>query len=321
MKIEIKTLLWGMLVLPLLGIGQNNVGIGTNFPSRRLHVISSSALPMRVESLSTTDSEIEFATSEGNVGYVGSYLTSIELMAAGSKRLVLGTSLAPRIIITPSGNVGIGTSVPATLLHTNGSVSITGNNFLEFGQGIGGKEVNAGKVGYALFTPNTLDIVGAGNGFNRRIRLWAEELTEMTGSASVNGSLTVGGPLSFAGANPAAFVLNVSLGSNTYTETYVLTSVEADAKLVRINHPASNFNPNAIILCTGRGRSPFVSVEYRSADGYWYLTVAGRYKVSSPMGIRWNLCTGGCDNDSRRLLTGSSESFYFDSYNLLIIKQ
>src|SRR5256885_7416977 len=44
---------------------------------------------------------------------------------------------------------------------------------------ISGKEGNAGKIGYQTFTPDALDIVGAGTaGTNRKIKLWAEGRSE-----------------------------------------------------------------------------------------------------------------------------------------------
>ena len=84
-------------------------------------------------------------------------------------------------------NVGIGTNSPSAKLHVAGNQKIDSNYTLEFGAGIAGKEPNAGKIGYQVFTPGALDIVGAGlNGTNRRISFWSE------GGASFNGSLAVG---------------------------------------------------------------------------------------------------------------------------------
>ncbi len=86
--------------------------------------------------------------------------------------------------ISGNGFVGIGTwpAAPTATLHINGNQKIEGVNTLEFGSGIAGKDIHAGKIGYQTFTANTLDIVGAGALANfRRIKLWAE------GGAVVNG--------------------------------------------------------------------------------------------------------------------------------------
>ena len=58
---------------------------------------------------------------------------------------------------------------------------VSGANVIEFGQGVAGKDVNAGKIGYGAFTPGTLDIVGVGNSATRSIRLWAEGGLQLMG--------------------------------------------------------------------------------------------------------------------------------------------
>jgi cytoskeletal protein CcmA (bactofilin family) len=75
-----------------------------------------------------------------------------------------------------------------------GPIKIDVSNALEFGAGVNGKQVDAGKIGYQTFTTDALDIVGAGNaGTNRKIKFWAE------GGATFNGSLNVSGNLSVPG--------------------------------------------------------------------------------------------------------------------------
>jgi hypothetical protein len=92
-------------------------------------------------------------------------------------------SLKTAFVIQQNGFVGIGVRSPASLLHVNGEVGINGNNALELGADVAGKEPNAGKIGYQTFTPGALDIIGAGtNSANRRIRLWAEGGLELVGT-------------------------------------------------------------------------------------------------------------------------------------------
>ncbi|MBC8009127.1 MAG: tail fiber domain-containing protein [Burkholderiales bacterium] len=62
-----------------------------------------------------------------------------------------------------------------------GPVRLAGTNVLELGQGLA-KGQNNGNIGYGAFTPNTLDIVGAGStDLNRAIKMWANS-TEFTGN-------------------------------------------------------------------------------------------------------------------------------------------
>ncbi len=82
-------------------------------------------------------------------------------------------------------------------------LGISGQNMLEFGQGVVGKEPNAGKMGYKLFSTDSLDIVGAGNGLlpnlDRKVHLFAEGGVQIDGAVNAasyaGGSLSVSGPV------------------------------------------------------------------------------------------------------------------------------
>lgn len=95
-------------------------------------------------------------------------------------------------------NVGIGLPMPLDRLHVNGvtrttGINLVGNSAIETGFGIVGKEINAGKIGYGLFTPNTLDIVGGGSSnLDRKIRFWAEGGSIFEGRATFNGNIGIG---------------------------------------------------------------------------------------------------------------------------------
>jgi hypothetical protein len=92
-------------------------------------------------------------------------------------------------------NVGIGTPIPQDRLEVSGNIRTNGlrivsNGSIDLGFGIEGKESNAGRIGYGLFTANSVDIVGGGTSSDtRRIRVWAEGGTSFTGGASFLGNL------------------------------------------------------------------------------------------------------------------------------------
>jgi len=94
--------------------------------------------------------------------------------------------------------VGIGLNNPLDLLHVNGitrttGIKLVGSSDIETGFGLVGKEVNAGKIGYALFTANTLDVVGGGNAYlDRKIRFWGEAGCTFEGGATFNGNIGIG---------------------------------------------------------------------------------------------------------------------------------
>ena len=85
-------------------------------------------------------------------------------------------------------------NIVGTSLKVDGNGQITKNNVIEFGAGVAGKEVNAGKIAYGAFDGNSsLNIVGAGTtGSNRLVRVW-DNLT-------VNGDSTVGGNIKLGGS-------------------------------------------------------------------------------------------------------------------------
>jgi hypothetical protein len=89
-------------------------------------------------------------------------------------------------------NVGIGTTTPTARLHVAGNQKIDSTYTLELGAGIAGKELNAGKIGYQVFSPSALDIVGAGTqDNNRKITFWAEGGALFKGNLFTNGDLLI----------------------------------------------------------------------------------------------------------------------------------
>jgi hypothetical protein len=182
---KLTSIFSAMIVLTGTATAQN-VGIGTATPLNRLHVSSSSTLALRIENPIGLSSEINFANSTGTAAYIGLFNDDLELITLGSRYTYFGNINAHQMALSPTGFLGIGTLTPASRLHVNGQVSITGGNVLEFGQGIVAKEPSAGKIGYATFTANTLDVVGAGNSIGaRRIRFWNE------GGASFEGTISL----------------------------------------------------------------------------------------------------------------------------------
>ncbi|MCX6316619.1 MAG: hypothetical protein NTW29_04975 [Bacteroidetes bacterium] len=108
------------------------------------------------------------------------------------KKLQLLALLAMVTTGALSQNVGIGTANPTARLHVGGNLKIDSVYTLEFGAGISGKEINAGKIGYQVFSPTGLDIVGAGTAqTNRRITFWAEGGSVFKGDIVGNTDLAV----------------------------------------------------------------------------------------------------------------------------------
>src|SRR5258708_6654045 len=148
-----------------------NIGIGTVTPQKRLHVVANVA----------DHSALLENTNAGGLGLIVS--AAIDPLRVGG----LGQVNGQLLIVKGNGNVGVGTMAPQATLHVAGPMKIDGNNTLEFGAGVAGKEANAGRIGYQTFTANTLDVVGAGTAVtNRKIKLWAE------GGATIEGTVGIG---------------------------------------------------------------------------------------------------------------------------------
>jgi hypothetical protein len=122
-------------------------------------------------------------------------------------------------LITSAGNV----------VSVSGGLSVVGNNVFELGAGIAGKDVSAGKIGYSIFTPGALDIVGAGTlGSNRRVKIWGEGGTTFSGPVSATGfsgdGSTLSGVAKLGGGNTfsGGQVFNNNLGIGTTGLNYPL---------------------------------------------------------------------------------------------------
>lgn len=134
----------------------------------------------------------------------GAGAIGINLVGAPSAELEVGgtmksTGLAVGGAATVTGSLTVnGSSTvngPSTLngaSAVSGTLSVNGNNALQLGAGIAGRQTDAGKIGYALFTQNTLDIIGAGTSAgSRAVKIWGEGGTTFTGpvtATTFNGS-------------------------------------------------------------------------------------------------------------------------------------
>jgi uncharacterized coiled-coil protein SlyX len=152
-----------------------NVGIGTASPLTKLSVKTGTGF----YGITHTDGTVTTGTYIGNgKGWLGTQ---------SNHPLTFFTNNSnEQMTLITNGNLGIGTSTPTARLHIAGNIKMDGTNTMEFGAGIAGKEVSAGKIGYQTFTPDALDIVGAGTGANRKIKFWNE------GGAYFSGSVAVG---------------------------------------------------------------------------------------------------------------------------------
>ncbi|MCE2863246.1 MAG: tail fiber domain-containing protein [Opitutaceae bacterium] len=136
--------------------GTGNVGIGTSTPSAKLHVVGNARIEGSVygstalQSGGPVTTHTQGAYLEWNKDGTG-YTSLLNQKGSGAGGMSFGevdtaNTVTERMRIDSSGNVGIGTSTPGAKLHVAGGVKIDAANTIEFGAGVSGKGVDAGKI-------------------------------------------------------------------------------------------------------------------------------------------------------------------------------
>jgi hypothetical protein len=180
-----------------LTIGPNGVNIDNLDVAKSLTVRG----PMKIDGKNT----LEFGAGlpnkgeafNGRIGYEAATPGALDILGAGtaadgSDRKIKfqaqgGATLDGSLTVSKSLTVEGDATLQKSLTVT-GDVKIDGKRVLEFGAGVTGKQVDAGKICYQVYNTDALGIIGAGTAeTNRKIKFWAE------GGATLTGSLTVSG--------------------------------------------------------------------------------------------------------------------------------
>jgi hypothetical protein len=104
----------------------NNVGIGTTSPSDKLHVYQNAddnVVGKFEQAFSSRGDLLQFTNAHGTgyVGHAGDASGDFSILNASNTNTYFTTNGTERMRITSTGNVGIGTTAPETLLHINSS--------------------------------------------------------------------------------------------------------------------------------------------------------------------------------------------------------
>jgi len=211
-----------------------NVGIGTNSPSFNLDVLTTSINTFRTKNSLSTSANIINIHNNSNLGLnsivYGSAYAAGSLLSLGANgvalysnstsnfgvftstntSLLFGTASTERMRITSTGNVGIGTNIPDTLLHlsstTDTSILRLERNSVTItsGQSYGqvqweGQDASTGAAGVR----GSIDVISEGN-------LGETKMVLRTSGANFNANLD---RLTINSAGAATFSSSVTTGS------------------------------------------------------------------------------------------------------------
>jgi hypothetical protein len=170
-----------------------NLGIGTLSPNAQIQ-LGNTASNRKIVLYEGVNNDHQFyglGINTSMLRYQVDATTSNHIFFAGAS----ASSSNEIMRIQGNGNVGIGTPSPTDRLDVNGNIAMRGLGIFEFGKGVVGKEVNAGRVGYNAFGQEGLTFVGGGTTTtNRKVFFFAEGGASFSGNINALTTISVGTP-------------------------------------------------------------------------------------------------------------------------------
>lgn len=176
---------------PFVVTADGNVGIGTSSPNVKLDVIGTST---GVQVTGTTGNADFYLKTSGSVGtYSGLYFSSTSAFGIGAvvydygaNNLILRTNSTDRVFINSSGNVGIGTSAPATTLDV-------ATGFIQLSSGSAARSKIYADASVSYFTAEGARALSLDTNGQARLRI------ADNGFSTISGSFGRGAPVTKTG--------------------------------------------------------------------------------------------------------------------------
>ena len=163
-----------------------NVGVNTLAPTEPLEVNGNAKVTgALIFGDGSSMSSADLGGTASSLLNPSTALVTADSDADGSGQIEFKTGTSTDLVIQNDGNVfipnrlGIGTSTPGSNLSIEGIGSA-----IELGAGVPDKQGDAGKIMFRTHS-DALDITGAGSNQERRLKLWAEQGTHITGNLRV----------------------------------------------------------------------------------------------------------------------------------------
>ena len=247
----------------ILNSGGGNVGIGTSSPSTKGHFYSATSMDqLTVDGIGAIETGINFAsggTTYGQIYFnnVSPYDMSV-LQQYSTGSLIFGTNDTERMRIDSSGNVGIGTTSPVSVLEVYGGSS-------------GVNEVDRYVRFKASNGEKRFDFYMGGTGNASRLSMFdSDGTTEGVRLSPAGNSYFNGGNVGIGTTSPDG-KLTVSNGGAAGLEFF--------PEYTTNNNLINNYN---------RSNATYVALETRAAEHYWDIGTSNKMSLSSSGNLNVN---------------------------------
>lgn len=165
-------------------------------------------------------------------------------------------------------------------LSVGSNITMRGDT-LDLGAGRAGREQNAGKIKYGVHQTDALEIFGAGTGTNnRKLHVYAEGGTTLTGGLSTGGGISAGGAVSVSGDLSATGALTVN-GAVVFKKGLVVGQTENEG-YKGVTNDVNDLVVNGQFAAGGSGGAAMYSlgIGYEAPGGK-----EGRLHVADRLGV------------------------------------